>query len=561
MSVLEPPDSDQCSDDTTETTPGSPPYYSCDDVQTCRPALPRIKSCLKSSPSSSGTSTPSSSGSVHPHAKKHVAFCEDGTEEVYEADEWDRTPAEVTQRLSYEDVLELKMLQRELPRAEQPVDVLSSKPFANVFLSHVPIPLLPLNPTTESATSSPSATPPRVMSRPSSPRELSRDSCPTRGFNPPYPALPPHSSPCSHTSQHTIPAQTRALHPDSHKPPSEPSIIRPHNVPVPPPPVPPRTTHAPPPSSTTQVKSNLPPPKRIFSFVPLLDESSHSRSVSRTPTPTPSAAATPSGTASPLLGSPVSTPVPLALAEALSASSSTTSVSSRSSQTSHGSDPDRFDIGYVSDCSITEASTPSLTTASLASSPPESPGMESHCFSDHERFGRHRRIHGEDDDESFVLNLDMDADVDPVDSYFPRMHPLPQPGLGDQTKTFVSRVPVSPFHARHPHLNRPNFAPSSSAPAPNGHAIGGDAPHSSAFDPLYKLRLNAVPSPDLDVPSPLELPGPGNGRGAAGGAGDPLPQRKIRLALLPLADSSHDVESGILLAPEDPVIPPSPARC
>ncbi|KIM51747.1 hypothetical protein SCLCIDRAFT_142610, partial [Scleroderma citrinum Foug A] len=105
----------------------SDPDCSCDDFHFCRPALPRIKSCLKSSPSHSGASTPSSDDSALFGSKKHVAFREDGTEEVYEADEWDRTPAEI-QRLSYEDVLELKMLQRELPRAEQPIDALSSKP-------------------------------------------------------------------------------------------------------------------------------------------------------------------------------------------------------------------------------------------------------------------------------------------------------------------------------------------------------------------------------------------------------------------------------------------------
>lgn len=83
---------------------------SCDDPPTCRPALPRIKSCLKNSPSHSGTSTPlhDDDGSPPP-IKKHVAFCEEGTEEVHEADEWDRTPAEI-QHLTYDDVLKLKKL-------------------------------------------------------------------------------------------------------------------------------------------------------------------------------------------------------------------------------------------------------------------------------------------------------------------------------------------------------------------------------------------------------------------------------------------------------------------
>ncbi|KAI6014954.1 hypothetical protein EDC04DRAFT_2578376, partial [Pisolithus marmoratus] len=153
-----------------DTPPDSTPDpVSCDDPPTCRPALPRIKSCLKNSPSHSGTSTPLSDDDASPPPiKKHVAFCEEGTEEVHEADEWDRTPAEI-QRLTYDDILKLKMLLRELPRAEQPVDVLSSKPFANVFLAKVPIPLLPLNPTVISSTgylSSPPSTPPNVVSPP-----------------------------------------------------------------------------------------------------------------------------------------------------------------------------------------------------------------------------------------------------------------------------------------------------------------------------------------------------------------------------------------------------------
>lgn len=33
--------------------------------------------------------------------QKHVAFCADGTEEVHEADDWDRSPVPVSQRLTY----------------------------------------------------------------------------------------------------------------------------------------------------------------------------------------------------------------------------------------------------------------------------------------------------------------------------------------------------------------------------------------------------------------------------------------------------------------------------
>ncbi|KAI0955356.1 hypothetical protein AcW1_006963 [Taiwanofungus camphoratus] len=49
--------------------------------------------------------------------QKRVSFCEEeALEEVHEADEWDRSPAPVTPRLSYQDVLELKQLRLCLPR-------------------------------------------------------------------------------------------------------------------------------------------------------------------------------------------------------------------------------------------------------------------------------------------------------------------------------------------------------------------------------------------------------------------------------------------------------------
>ncbi|KAI6139662.1 hypothetical protein BKA82DRAFT_1007386 [Pisolithus tinctorius] len=230
--------------DTPPDSTPDPPTVSCDDPPTCRPALPRIRSCLKNSPSHSGTSTPPNDDDASPHPiKKHVAFSEEGTEEVHEADEWDRTPAEI-QRLTYDDVLKLKMLLRELPRAEQPADVLSSKPFANVFLAKVPIPLLPLNPTVISSTghmSSPPSTPPGAISPPKAPC-LARDT------------------------------QSRDINV-----PSSSTVLAPHNIPVPPPPVSTRPAYTPAPSTT--LKSNLPPRKRTFSFVPLLDDSSHGPSI------------------------------------------------------------------------------------------------------------------------------------------------------------------------------------------------------------------------------------------------------------------------------------------
>ncbi|KAF8799229.1 hypothetical protein BYT27DRAFT_7044993, partial [Phlegmacium glaucopus] len=83
-----------------------------------------------------------SQSQTHTH-RKCVAFCAKGSETVYTADEWDRTPTEPARKLSYQDLLELKEIQRSLPHANQPPDVATGRPGKH-FLSGVPIILLPL---------------------------------------------------------------------------------------------------------------------------------------------------------------------------------------------------------------------------------------------------------------------------------------------------------------------------------------------------------------------------------------------------------------------------------
>ncbi|KAJ3994119.1 hypothetical protein F5050DRAFT_1532523, partial [Lentinula boryana] len=97
-----------------------------------------LKGCLKSPP-------PNGSLTPRTRARKNVSFCpeEDGLEEVFIADVWDRTPTEPAGHLSYQDLLELKAIQRTLPRAQQLPDLFTGKP-AQHFLQHVPISLLPL---------------------------------------------------------------------------------------------------------------------------------------------------------------------------------------------------------------------------------------------------------------------------------------------------------------------------------------------------------------------------------------------------------------------------------
>src|SRR6267154_1660 len=57
---------------------------------------------------------------------------------------------------TFRDVLELKMIQRSHHRAHQHHHPLSSTPYSSLFPPHVPIPPLPPNPITVSASSSPS---------------------------------------------------------------------------------------------------------------------------------------------------------------------------------------------------------------------------------------------------------------------------------------------------------------------------------------------------------------------------------------------------------------------
>ena len=362
------------------------------------------------------------------------------------------------------------MIQRSLPRAEQQSDPLSSRPYSSVFLRHVPIPLLPLNPTTFSASPSPASFPSSPSSPPTSPPIRSPHSSPPRRTG--YSALDLHpnsiffSSPPKRKVKPTSPPQTQPKRdscsppvsptlfqgfmphnvPVVTPPPPAPSELRPHNIVVPPPPVPPaRTSTAPLPP----IPSNLPPPKR-FAFLPLLDDTSSSHKKE---------------------------------CENVSSPKTDTTLSPAPSPTCHDKHYPRSDSSFSemdtcyssdTDCSLfasdTEFSTPSLTTASLASSSPsESPRMP--C-TDSPPF----------EQDGFVLNLDTDPDVDaassmPVpDSYFPRMPMSMSPLTSTPTLN-----PVSSFHSRYPHRS----------PQTQTHT--------------QKPSIMAVPSPDLPAPSPLDL--------------------------------------------------------
>src|SRR6267154_1630938 len=177
---------------------------------------------------------------------------------------------------TFRDVLELKMIQRSLPRAQQHHDPLSSRPYSSVFLRHVPIPLLPLNPITVSVSPSPSptsvpsspvrSTPPRFSALDLHPNSIFFTS-PPKSWCKPTPSPPqdsyPFPVPPPPFLTHTVPIPS---------PPPAPSELRPHNITVPPPPLPPARTST---ALLPPTPTHLPPPKR-FAFLPLLDHTSAS---------------------------------------------------------------------------------------------------------------------------------------------------------------------------------------------------------------------------------------------------------------------------------------------
>ncbi|RDB23483.1 hypothetical protein Hypma_008952 [Hypsizygus marmoreus] len=130
--------------------------------------------------------------------RKCVAFSEVAIEEVHFADDWDRTPTEPARKLTYQDILELKEIQRSLPRANQLDDPVSGRPGSH-FLTAVPIGLLPLLSSSSSSqesftTSSPVTSPTPTPSEPHSNSLWLCVSPPPIERIAPRPSHPPHLS-------------------------------------------------------------------------------------------------------------------------------------------------------------------------------------------------------------------------------------------------------------------------------------------------------------------------------------------------------------------------------
>ncbi|KAI0326987.1 hypothetical protein GY45DRAFT_46847 [Cubamyces sp. BRFM 1775] len=345
---------------------------------------PGLKSCLKitppitpdlsaaSSPCGSGRTSPTltsdGGSSASSSGRKTVAFCpEDDLEEVFWADEWDRTPAAVTPKLSYQDILELKQLRISLPYSPPPPS--SRQPFTTSPPSAGPSTKPPF-PVSRFATG-PSHTPSKWKNR-SEPRQSEvdpeilpyLDAVPIR-LLPLLPQSPSEPAPA--------PADVPEPHPQTPTP-----TASPEHRPAPPPPSEPPEIKIEPPAPAPL--PSPPPKKHNFAFVPLLPVQDQPQ-VAPPPITVPSAPARPKRTFNmtflPVNAAPEPAPAPLAPAYATPATSTAdvsmgtplSALLPSSSCSVSGSDPKSNDAGQLAPPSPTSPSS-SHTPIASTSQPP-----------------------------------------------------------------------------------------------------------------------------------------------------------------------------------------------
>ncbi|KAH9175948.1 hypothetical protein EDB89DRAFT_239742 [Lactarius sanguifluus] len=174
--------------------------------------------------------------------RRCVHFCSELVNKVFVADEWDRSPADITPRLTYQDMLELKEIRRSLPHAPQPLPdpdlpELDARGVPRThFLNTVPVGLVPLiGPDT--STSPNLATPPSVMYKP---KIEPPTSLPSRPPPSPPSTPPPNVLTTPSSSQNLDPPKPPSPRPSTVEPwvPPPPPPRLPYNIPVQPRPVP-----------------------------------------------------------------------------------------------------------------------------------------------------------------------------------------------------------------------------------------------------------------------------------------------------------------------------------
>ncbi|KDQ50155.1 hypothetical protein JAAARDRAFT_42334 [Jaapia argillacea MUCL 33604] len=415
-----------------------------------------MKSCLKHSPPQSPVMQPSTPRQIHTppplnmhHKRKSVTWCAEELQQVFIADEWDRTPAEVARNLSYEDVLELKQLQLSLPRAQQKPDPHSRLPQYELC-SGIPVGLLPLLPETSpspsnyygsygansdsyfsstssstysSASSSPAFRPIDSFKPVDSVNPSPRPSPPPSRLANRFPILPltshytPSPPPTPPPSQQTQPRLSTTM-------PSKPNRWVELTAPK-------RSAH---PLAST--KYQAPRPKSKFAFLPLLDPSPLSTPPSE-PEPEPELGAGSEGTET------------------------------------EGSEREQGGCGGAG--STTPSSTPSLTTCSLSPSPSPSSSASTSPSS------------------SPITGLAHDDEEGGASGYFdlePSSHQIPQSNSNFDSNFSTDDVPLDMIPSSSPYPY-----PYSSYPTLGLGALA------------TKGRLAAIPSPVLAPPSPFSLEG------------------------------------------------------
>ncbi|KAI0048773.1 hypothetical protein FA95DRAFT_1571707 [Auriscalpium vulgare] len=406
--------------------------------------------------------------------RKSVSFCSLTKNQVFYADEWDRSPMEVTPRLSYQDMLELKEIQRSLPRASQPMtdpDLpttgLHGAP-RPMYLRTVPIALLPLISEGSPSNQPPpppsrfalTASPSEPSSRTSSPLPLQFSMPASAHTDTPHVNLPASISRRSHTSTAstvnpgslstttTTTTTTTTSITISH-PPSPPSTPPPpprlpYNFPPPPPPQstfrPPIMPARPPSEAGGQAWHGWAPPRRPaaavaqrvrpkFQFLPLLDS-------------------------------------PVTPTEAPEAERQTTPTAESPSQSGSA------DTQVAIQDSQEAAPEPEKTVTE----PPEPPAMSS------------------DPSASFPQ---PEASAPP---------PAPEPvALATSAASSYSYFNIPPEHSAPPTPQLTDGTNSPTQPAPSLASPSPSLPMSALAARMAHVRLAALPSPALPPPSPLSL--------------------------------------------------------
>ncbi|KAI0358288.1 hypothetical protein OH77DRAFT_1502723 [Trametes cingulata] len=529
---------------------------------------PGLKSCLKitppitpdlsaaSSPCGSGRTSPSlgsdGGSSTGSGGRKTVSFCsEPELEEVFFVDEWDRTPAAVTPKLSYQDILELKQLRISLPYSPPPPT--SRQPFTTSAPSSSgagPSNKPPF-PVSRFATG-PSHTPSKWKNR-SQPQQAEvdpeilpyLDAVPIRLLpllpqSPSEPEPTPAPEPHPQTPTPTASPERRPAPP----PPSEPPEIR-IEPPAPAPISPPSPTQLrkpnfaflpllpvqdPPPVLPPPVPSTNGPtrPKRTFNMtflpvnaIPETEPLTSAPGSSEARTDDPAVVGTSASAPLPSSSSSLAPPSP---SELSSAPTPTPSIPQDSTglESDNDTETDTTDT-YASDTDA-ESDAPSTSTlGSSLNSPPLEDDMEVEARLEQIKLGTAdldseqpayvSRISAQDPGSYFppVLYTDTADDAPPALPSGPGQTPPLSVLYPSPTSQHQPLLPLDAISATAANASIPSAHPQPPHAAAAGVEVEVDLPPIAARPSLLtglnskKLTLEALPSPALMPPSPFEL--------------------------------------------------------